>query len=242
MARKAEPKFKIVSSSSTWNINGEYVKFEEQRLDKVKLPKSFDGTLVIPAEVTEVARWACQDLVQIKEVVLHDKIKRLGTEAFAGCTGLEKINIPESVRLSEEGCFSGCLALKELHIPANTGLNGRAFIGLPLETKITIDEGNTACIDGDTICSKDGQRFIRLRSDVEEFQVKDGVKEIGQSAFYSCSKLKKLVLPASIEKIDDYALENCISLTTVVVGSEAVRSLVEEHRKKNVDTYDIVLV
>jgi hypothetical protein len=174
--------------------------------------------------------------------VLHDKIKRLGTEAFAGCTGLEKINIPESVRLSEEGCFSGCLALKELHIPANTGLNGRAFIGLPLETKITIDEGNTACIDGDTICSKDGQRFIRLRSDVEEFQVKDGVKEIGQSAFYSCSKRKKLVLPASIEKIDDYALENCISLTTVVVGSEAVRSLVEEHRKKNVDTYDIVLV
>lgn len=152
--------------------------------------------------------------------------------AFAGCTGLEKINIPESVRLLEEGCFSGCLALKELHIPANTGLNGRAFIGLPPETKITIDEGNAACIDGDAICSKDGQRFIRLRSDVEEFQVKDGVKIIEWSAFYPCTKLKKLVLPASIEKIDDFAFGGCISLTTIVVGSEAVRSLVEEYKKK----------
>ena len=39
---------------------------EEQHLDKVKLPKSFDGTLVIPTEVTEIVRPAREEGQEVK--------------------------------------------------------------------------------------------------------------------------------------------------------------------------------
>jgi hypothetical protein len=57
MAKKAEPKFKITETSSGRLVDGVFKKFVEQRLDKVTLPKSFDGVLVIPQEVTQIGRY-----------------------------------------------------------------------------------------------------------------------------------------------------------------------------------------
>ena len=100
---------------------------------------------------------------------------------------------------------------------------------------------NAAYIDGETICTKDGT-FIRLRSDVEEFHVKDGTKIIGQRAFECCDKLKKLVLPASIEKIQDYVFDGCESLSTIVAGSEAVHTLLEEQKTSFPSSYKFEIV
>ena len=154
MARKAEPKFKIVPTSSGTFVDGKYQLIPEMRLDNVKLPKSFDGILVIPAEVTQLGKFVCADKTEITEVVLPEGLRHLGIGTFKGCSNLVKINIPSSIaEVWDDDTFYGCSSLKELHLHENIlFLSGRAFNGLPEGINITIDESNPKFL-------ADGQAF-----------------------------------------------------------------------------------
>ena len=63
---------------------------------------------------------------------------------------------------------------------------------LPANTKIIIDEAHPDYkIEDGAILSKDGTIFKLLRDDdVEDYEVKEGVKTIGKGAFYgTCSRI-----------------------------------------------------
>ena len=226
MAKKAEPKFKIAKSSSGRMVDGKYVTFVEQLLDKVTLPKSFDGVLVIPQEVTQIGRYACKGLKQIKEVILPDKLNSIDIEAFADCENLEKIILPDNHLSLGESCFANCTSLTELLIPASVAyLNGGDFIDLPSNVSVIIDEANPNYkVEEGAVLSKDGKKFVRLLADVEDYIVKEGVTCIGQKAFKGCQQLKKVVLPASVDEVQMYVFERCPNLTNVVVKSEAIKN------------------
>jgi hypothetical protein len=51
--------------------------------------------LVIPNEITTVKPNLFRDFVQLTEVTFHEKVDSIGTNAFKGCTGLERINISD---------------------------------------------------------------------------------------------------------------------------------------------------
>ncbi len=222
MAKKAEPKFKIKETSSGRLVDGVFKTFVEQRLDKVTLPKSFDGVLVIPQEVTQIGRYACKGMKQIKEVILPDNLVYFGIEAFADCENLEKITFPSTLQFLAESCFANCTSLAELYIPATLSFRAMDLYDLPANTKIIIDEAHPDYkIEDGAILSKDGTIFKLLRDDdVEDYEVKEGVKAIVQGAFYGRKNLKKVTLPASIEKVES-AFSGCPNLTTIVIKSEA---------------------
>ena len=64
---------------------------------------------------------------------------------------------------------------------------------LPADTKIIIDEAHPDYkIEDGAILSKDGTIFKLLRDDdVEDYEVKEGVKTIGKGAFYGRKKPKE---------------------------------------------------
>lgn len=222
MAKKAEPKFKINETISGRMVDGKMMSFVEKRLDKVTLPKSFDGVLVIPQEVTQIGRYACKGLNQIKEVVLPDNLVIFGIEAFADCENLEKISFPATLRSLAESCFANCTSLAELYIPANLHINAKDLYDLPANTKIIIDEAHPFYkIEDGAILSKDGTIFkLLLDHDVEDYEVKEGVKEIESGAFYGRKNIKKVTLPTSVEVVNS-AFSGCPKLTTIVIKSEA---------------------
>ena len=53
--------------------------------------------------------------------------------------------------------------------------------------------------------------------DVVSVTIPDSVTLIGSSAFFSCSKLKSVVIGKSVETISDYAFKNCKSLEKIVI-------------------------
>jgi len=222
MAKKAEPKFKITETPSGRLVDGVFKNFVEQRLDKVTLPKSFDGVLTIPQEVTQIGRYACKGLKQIKEVVLPDNLVYIGIEAFADCVNLEKITFPAALRSLGESCFANCTSLAELYIPATLRFLAKHLYDLPANTKIIIDEAHPYYkIEDGAILSKDGTIFKLLRDDdVEDYEVKEGVKVIEEGAFNGRKNLKKVTLPTSIEEVES-AFSGCPKLTTIVIKSEA---------------------
>lgn len=57
-------------------------------------------------------------------------------------------------------------------------------------------------------------------SNVSEITISNTVKSIGNRAFWGCDKLTELMLPASLVSIDDYAIENCPELRSIVVDED----------------------
>jgi hypothetical protein len=53
-------------------------------------------------------------------------------------------------------------------------------------------------------------------SDIEEFEIPDGVDSIGEGAFYGCKKLKKLIIPSTIKDIEGRIITFCNNLTNIV--------------------------
>ena len=74
------------------------------------------GTLVIPADVTEIAREAFKNRTDLQAVDFSSctRLTKIGAEAFFGCTGLQSLRLPASLKTLEYCVFFGC-----------TGINAR---------------------------------------------------------------------------------------------------------------------
>ena len=59
---------------------------------------------------------------------------------------------------------------------------------------------------------------------LKEVVLNQGLKEIGDEAFYSCNSIQKLLFPGSIERLGDNLCWNCLSLSEVVL-EEGVRCI-----------------
>lgn len=85
-------------------------------------------------------------------------------------------------------------------------------------------------IEGATLknCKTNGCKVIKIpakvtvigdyafyRSDVEEVILPNGLKTIGEAAFYQCSSLKKINFPEKLERIKHSAFKSCIALESV---------------------------
>jgi hypothetical protein len=111
---------------------------------------AFYGTAItklnIPESVTHISTSAFATCTQLKEVNIPENCSILAA-AFASCSSLEIIKFNNSINTIGDLAFSDCSALKTLNIPKATSIGNLAFsqcIGLK---EISIDEGLTALVN-----------------------------------------------------------------------------------------------
>jgi hypothetical protein len=63
------------------------------------------------------------------------------------------------------------------------------------------------------------KQFAVMENTIEEIVLPDSVESIGDSAFNSCTKLKKIKLPYSLKKLGNFVFTNCPSLTSITSAS-----------------------
>ena len=90
---------------------------------------------------------------------------------------------------------------------------------------LTLSKMDGARDDGWGVCySKGGKRLVMAKKTLEgDYAVKDDTKEICENAFWGCAFLRKLAIPASVEKIGDEAFARCISLESVYIPQSVVK-------------------
>ena len=193
------------------------------------------------------AFYNCTDLTEIR---LPESLTTIDSSAFYGCTGLEKITLPESLTMIGSSAFSGCTELSEIALPENlTTIGNAAFYNCTGLTRINFNAARLAHLSssnyvfayagqsGDGITVTVGSGVTRIpaylfypyssagyipKITAVEFAENGVCESIGSCAFYNCTGITEVILPASVQTIGGSAFYNCANLTKASVLSSAV--------------------
>ncbi len=169
-----------------------------------------------------IAAGAFKDCNIIESVSIFSDITKIGAEAFAGCTSLEKVNITDvaawcevefadyyanPVYYANKLYLNGAL-LTDLVIPEGvTEIGFAAFNGCASITSITLPSTlttiNTAAFKG---CSS-----------IQKITLPETVSSIGSLAFANCGALTDINIPGTVTALAPYVFSGCKELITITI-------------------------
>ena len=206
------------------------------------LPQSGTDTIVltIPSTIKNIDPYAFQSDTTSFSLVFEDRTELpvIGEGAFAGCSGLKSVILPNSLKGFVENVFDNCSNLEfntydnayylgnetnpylVLYKAINTSVSSvqinesckiigdNAFNSCSSLTSITF-EGNSQLI---TI----GNRAFRF-SGLKSIGIPEWVTTIGDSAFANCNLLESVIIPTGVTTIGGYAFQGCTKLTSIAI-------------------------
>ena len=153
-----------------------------------------------------------------RNTVIPQSCSIIGSNSFAFCEGLERLDFPENVEVVEASAFDHCPDLKEIHIPASVKDFYRSYYCPELAT-ITVAPGNRVFDSRDgcnAVIKKDGAVLIMgCRNTV----IPSTVWMIESNAFDHVRGLKEITIPNSVERICYDAFRDCADLESVSIPS-----------------------
>lgn len=182
----------------------------------------------IAMKVKNVNPYTCYKNECIKSVKISHE-GGIGTQAFFGCSGLQKATISNQGNIGEsafENCFQNgqdgivtiessssiekrafyrCLGIKTLSLKTNGYIGESAFEVCTSIENATIAEGVTTI----------GSRAFDYCISLKEIIIPNSVTDINSSAFRECKSLKKAIIGSGVTNIGSSAFESCSSLTNV---------------------------
>lgn len=175
-----------------------------------KADTSLAGEVTVPEvspygdRVTAIGASAFAQCSGITSVILPDSVTEIGHYGFRYCTNLVSVDLPSTLNKLGMGAFERCISLKKVTLPS----------GL---TEIP-------------------QMAFQTCTELRHVTVPEGVKKIGLSAFNGCSKLQTMTLPAELTTVFSSAFLNCCDLHTInFAGSREEWGQITIHRAGNDD-------
>ena len=161
--------------------------------------------VTIPYSVTSIGDAAFFGCTGLTSVTIPDSITSIGSYAFAS-SGLTSVTIPDSVTTIGNYAFRTCTSLISVTIPDSvTNIGDSAFYYCISLTSVTIP-GSVKSIGTDTFYGCSNVNSVTLLS---------GVESIGYHAFARLASLEKIIIPKTVNVIDQYALSSANSSLAV---------------------------
>ena len=129
---------------------------------------------------------------QVTKYIIGPTVKRIGSFAFQGCSGLSSVTIPNSVTSIGDNAFEGCSKLSSVHIS-------------DIAAWCQISFGNTSA--NPLICAHN----LYLNGDiVTDLVIPNSVTSIGDYTFEYCTSLTSVTIPNGVTSIGNRAFIYCI--------------------------------
>lgn len=168
----------------------------------------------IPDGVVKISANSFRGNRTIKSVYFPDSVEEIGEYAFESCENLTKIRISNNLKVIDTQPFSWCpLKMVELSDQEiETELEGKL-------SRLRKSDGPGSVllyVENDVLYSND-MAISSANIDTTEINIKNGTKVINFYAFRKLKKLKKVVLPETLERIGMAAFSECKQLEEIVI-------------------------
>ncbi|MBR7038918.1 MAG: leucine-rich repeat domain-containing protein [Oscillospiraceae bacterium] len=208
----------------------------DKTIEEVDIPSEVNGYTINMVEVD-----AFNGNEVLRRVTIPETVRVIDDYAFYGCSSLEEVNIPKNLKKLGFQSFYGCAKITEMTIPATVEeVELFAFEGCNALPAVEVDPANKNYKDVDGILfNKDGSTLFLYPSAkegthydvpatverVEDFAFIGNpyletvdlgqIKELGEGAFYYCTALQSLEVPATVSQINGSLVGGCRSLTSI---------------------------
>lgn len=168
-------------------------------------------------------------------IKIYESVKRIGKEAFKGCSQVSAFDIEDGVTEIGDSAFYNCAKITAINIPDTViSLGTNVFYGCAGATTAYVGKGITAIpdytffralkLDALTISplanvTAIGQSAFAYCEELENFDIPSGVTTIGANAFNGCKDITSVTIPTGVTKIEQQAFMNTILLNTVNLHS-----------------------
>ena len=169
---------------------------------------------------------AYNECTSLTSIEIPASVETIGNSAFYGCSSLATVTFEKGSRLKTigdeppinngfYGAFNNCTSLTSIEIPASVEkIPGGAFCGCTSLTTVTFEkDSQLRTIGGYTFNGDHG-------------------------AFSDCTALTSIVIPASVEKIEQVAFKNCRSLATITFEKGSRLNMISGASSTHVDYSD----
>ena len=131
-----------------------------------------------------------RDCINLKNISFEEGITNIPKKLFYRCTGIEKINIPDTVIMIDDRAFKECTSLKNIQLSNNlTTIGQEAFNGCTSLEKVVIPNSVTTI---------KGAAFLAC-SKLSDVTLSKNLLSLGGYAFGDCDSLESIEIPKSIE-------------------------------------------
>lgn len=166
--------------------------------------------VVFPESLREIKVGAFQ-YTALNEVILPEGLVTLGEWAFYNCTQNHSVSFPSTLKTISDYAF--CQNYLLANIFFNEGLEtigDCAFDtrndGITTQlTKLTFPHSLRTI----SVCS------FRNSKKLQDIQFNEGLREIGDDAFYCCDSLRSVTLPSTLVRVDSSPFDYCNNLNKV---------------------------
>ncbi len=152
-----------------------------------------------------------------------------GHIGFGAAVKLEKVTIPESIKIINDCAFFGCIGLTEIEIPDSVvKIGNNAFRNATGLTNVKLPERLENCgsyafsncrslinihIPAMTVIPIGMFKYTGLK----RIEIPAGVKTISGYAFRNCENLTEMVLPNTLESIGEETFYSCNQLSEILL-------------------------
>ncbi len=203
---------------------------------------SYNGTNYI---VTDIAANAFYGK-SFFQASIDEGVKRIGYQAFAKCSNLYTISMPNSIESIGQWAFNGCNDLNAVIFP-NFDITSWCshphpylieLSGGHLYTNYSSREEITSIAIPNNITNISDYTFEGFKY-LESIVIPNSVTSIGNYAFSGCSALTSIIIPESVTAIEAHAFENCDNVKYILLSSNINR--IGDDAFKGCSKLDIVL-
>lgn len=185
----------------------EYMLNEDNQSYYVSWIGTATGDIVIPYGyngkfVTVIGMEAFAFCTSIESVTIPNSVAYIDTVAFSNCTSLKSITIPDSVTHIGTFAFEGCTNLKNIVLLGSvTSIEKYTFVDTAYYNNDNNWENNVLYI---------GNHLVGAKENISgSYVIKAGTKVIAPFAFVDCVGLESITIPNSVISIGSGAFYDC---------------------------------
>lgn len=166
--------------------------------------------VILPDTITVIREGAFRNCRNLSEVALSANLTDIEEYAFNACTSLKNVVLPDSILRIGKGAFDQC-SLMTIHVPDKSIIYGENVFG---------NGGGELANVNDILLSLETEiphAMFHNSYGMKEITVPNHITNIGTMAFFCCTEITKVSIPASVKEIKWQAFSTCLSMQELIM-------------------------